>query len=73
MLVFYQECVADRHHRFGMNETEFKIEILLVDDDARILRFLRISLVGHGYEVLTAGDGEEALATTPNPHRNTTI
>lgn len=53
--------MVDEHH-WGMNETEFKIRILLVDDDVRILRFLRISLVGRGYEVLTAGDGEEALA-----------
>ena len=35
--------------------------ILVVDDDARILRFLQRSLEEEGYEVATACDGAEAL------------
>src|SRR5207249_2784423 len=36
--------------------------ILVVDDEPQILRFLRATLSGHGYEVTTAPDGETALA-----------
>jgi two-component system KDP operon response regulator KdpE len=36
--------------------------ILVVDDEPQILRALRTSLTGHGYEVLSSGTGEEALA-----------
>ena len=38
--------------------------ILVVDDEPQILRALRASLSAHGYEVLTAATGEEALAQT---------
>jgi len=35
--------------------------VLVVDDDAKILRFVRTSLTLAGYEVVTATTGEEAL------------
>lgn len=35
--------------------------ILVVDDEVEILRALQRSLAAHGYEVFTAGSGEEAL------------
>src|SRR5207244_3967129 len=35
--------------------------VLVVDDDAQILRALRTSLRAHGYEVVVASDGESAL------------
>jgi two-component system KDP operon response regulator KdpE len=35
--------------------------VLIVDDDPQILRALRTGLQTHGYEVLTAGNGETAL------------
>jgi two-component system KDP operon response regulator KdpE len=35
--------------------------VLVVDDEPQIRRALRTSLQGHGYEVATAGTGEEAL------------
>jgi len=35
--------------------------ILVVDDEIEILRALQRSLTAHGYEVFTAGSGEEAL------------
>ncbi|MDQ6833431.1 MAG: response regulator [Chloroflexota bacterium] len=35
--------------------------ILVVDDEPQILRALRAALRGHGYDVQTAADGEEAL------------
>ena len=38
-----------------------KRSILVVDDDAKILRFVRWSLRLAGYEVITATDGEDAL------------
>jgi two-component system KDP operon response regulator KdpE len=43
-----------------MNEVE-KQRVLVVDDDPRIIRFIRASLMAHGYDVLTATNGEEAL------------
>ncbi len=43
--------------------------ILIVDDEAQIRRFLRISLVSEGYQVLEAGTGHEGieLAATRQP------
>lgn len=35
--------------------------VLVVDDEPRILRFLRTSLSAHGYTVITATNGEEAI------------
>ena len=35
--------------------------LLLVDDEADILEFVRYNLVREGYEVLTAENGGEAL------------
>jgi DNA-binding response OmpR family regulator len=40
--------------------------VLVVDDDPQILRAVRTSLQGHGYEVLTAGNGETALDLLPD-------
>jgi len=37
--------------------------ILIVDDDAHIIRVLSIWLARHGYDVFTASNGEAALAT----------
>ena len=38
-----------------------KTKILIVDDEPRILRALRAGLLAHGYDVVSAADGEEAL------------
>ncbi len=38
-----------------------KTKILIVDDEPQILRALRAGLTAHGYEVVSAADGEEAL------------
>ncbi len=38
-----------------------KTKVLVVDDEPQILRALRTGLVAHGYEVVGAADGEEAL------------
>lgn len=35
--------------------------ILVVDDDRRVVDLLNIALAAHGYRVLTAADGEEAI------------
>jgi len=37
------------------------ITILIVDDEPKLLRVLRLGLPEHGFEVLTAANGEEAL------------
>ena len=44
------------------------MRILLVDDDAQLLRALRITLGTRGYEVLTAGDGATALNLAAEHH-----
>jgi two-component system, OmpR family, KDP operon response regulator KdpE len=38
-----------------------KTKILIVDDEPQILRALRAGLSAHGYDVVSAADGEEAL------------
>lgn len=47
-----------------------KTQVLVVDDDEKILRFLRSSLRLAGYEVVTAAGGEEALqlVNSERPH-----
>lgn len=38
-----------------------KTKVLIVDDEPQILRALRAGLTAHGYDVVSAADGEEAL------------
>ena len=38
--------------------------ILIADDSEEIIEILQILLTGEGYEVVTAGDGEEAVSYT---------
>lgn len=40
------------------------LRILVVDDERAIRRFLRVSLTAHGYTVLEAANGSEALTIT---------
>jgi two-component system KDP operon response regulator KdpE len=49
--------------------TEPSIRILIVDDEPQIRRFLRTSLSAHGYRVIEASSGREAvtLTTTERP------
>ena len=35
--------------------------ILVVDDDRRVVELLQIALTAHGFRVMTASDGEEAV------------
>jgi len=46
-----------------------RFRILAVDDEERVLNFLRSKLIASGYEVLTASNGQEALelAQTEEP------
>jgi len=44
------------------------MKILIADDDPQILRALRITLSAKGYEIVTAGDGEKAIATAIDHH-----
>lgn len=44
------------------------MRILVADDDAQILRALRITLVARGYEVVTASDGKEAVRLAVDKH-----
>ena len=49
-----------------MGETRDTKKILVVDDEPRILRFTKLSLMGAGFAVVTARDGEEALESIKN-------
>jgi len=40
--------------------------ILMVDDDPSIRKFVQANLQARGYDVLTAGDGEEAIRMAEN-------
>jgi two-component system, OmpR family, KDP operon response regulator KdpE len=42
--------------------------VLVVDDDAHLLRTLRIHLTAHGYTVATADTGRDAIVTTAADH-----
>ena len=44
-----------------MTSDDLQRNILVVDDESQITRVLRTALSGHGYNVRTAGDGDEAL------------
>lgn len=44
-----------------MTMTESRPVILVVDDEAQIRKFLRISLTAHGYDVIEAPRGEDAV------------
>lgn len=46
---------------FVVNRNDSRLLVLVVDDDVRILSFLRPSLRLAGYNVITASGGEEAL------------
>ena len=41
-------------------------KILVVDDDPQIRRVMKVALVGHGYEVLEARTGEDAMQMLPH-------
>ncbi len=43
-------------------------EMLIVDDEPRLLRVLRLGLPGHGFNVLTASNGQEALKVLFDKH-----
>lgn len=44
------------------------MRILVADDDAQMLRAVRITLAARGYEVVTASDGKQALDAAINRH-----
>ena len=54
---------SDRTNVDGVQE---KIRLLIVDDEQAIRRFLRTALTAHGYDILEAVSGEEALLQTIN-------
>jgi two-component system KDP operon response regulator KdpE len=45
-------------------------KILVVDDDPQIRRVMKATLVGHGYEVIEARTGEDALEKLPHEMPN---
>ena len=45
-------------------------KILVVDDDPQIRRVMKATLVGHGYEVIVARTGEDALEMLPQEMPN---
>lgn len=53
--------------------SESGLKILVVDDERAIRRFLRASLTAHGYTVLEAGSGAEALQILTEDHPDVLI
>gem|GEM_PF-6373082 len=52
-----------------MNSTTMtRRTILVVDDNPRTLEIIRLRLETDGFEVISASDGEEALALTRSEH-----
>ena len=47
--------------------------VLLVDDDTRLLRALRINLTARGYDLLTATDGRSALIVAADHHPDVVV
>ncbi|MDB6139232.1 MAG: multi-sensor hybrid histidine kinase [Verrucomicrobiaceae bacterium] len=47
--------------------------LLLVDDEAPLRQLIEELLTGHGYRVLTAGDGVEAVALYAREHRSISL
>jgi len=47
--------------------------ILVADDDPVILRLIQVNLELEGYQVLTASNGEEAVATATSEHPDLVI
>jgi two-component system KDP operon response regulator KdpE len=47
--------------------------VLLVDDDTRLLRALRINLTARGYDLLTATDGRSALLVAADHHPDVVV
>jgi len=44
------------------------MKVLIADDDAQMLRAVRITLAARGYDVVTASDGKEALDAAISSH-----
>ena len=44
------------------------MKVLIADDDPQMLRALRVTLGAHGYEVITASNGREALDVAISAH-----
>lgn len=45
--------------------------VLVVDDSKSLRQVVTMALKGAGYDVLEAGDGQEALTELKKPHRLT--
>ncbi|MCW2632831.1 MAG: DNA-binding response regulator [Pseudonocardia sp.] len=56
-----------------MADADPKVSVLVVDDDAQILRALRINLAARGYYVLTASDGAGALRAAADGHPDVVV
>ncbi len=56
-----------------MDEDGRATRVLVVDDDAQILRALRINLAARGYHVLTAADGAGALRVAADGHPDVVV
>lgn len=53
--------------------SERKAKILIIEDEAEIRRFLRISLEAHGYAVVESRFGEEGLAFCAKEHPDVVV
>jgi CheY-like chemotaxis protein len=59
---------GDRDASMGMGGEHARSRVLVVDDDSSILDTVSAILSGEGYQVMSAGGGEEALALVRTWH-----
>ncbi|GAB4520552.1 MAG: response regulator [Anaerolineae bacterium] len=60
--MLYNNATVNSDERPGMN----KVKVLIVDDEHAVRRFLRTSLGAHGYDVVEAATGEDAILQAVN-------
>jgi two-component system KDP operon response regulator KdpE len=65
--IHVQQFLASSHHLMSTteNSTETAEKILVIDDDATLLKLIRRSLEPLGYSIFTATNGEEGLRLFP--------
>jgi two-component system KDP operon response regulator KdpE len=62
-----------RGEQFGQRARESMTRVLVIDDEAPILRALKINLTARKYEVSTAADGASGLAAMAREHPDVLI
>ena len=63
-----REFPLHRAGRRGWTSVNRRVSVLIVDDEPRILRFVRAELESDGYRVLVAASGRQAIELHESEH-----